>query len=192
MDGTNKDKRLTAIANIRAALLNLGFPVEEESMADTPRRVVDSWLEMTRGQHEDPADHLAVTFSAEEYDQAVALAGIPFVSVCEHHMLPFIGTASVAYLPDKQVVGLSKLARTVDIYARRPQLQERLTKQIADAISTNLEPRGVAVVVEAAHSCMTSRGALKPGALMRTSALRGVFRTSPEARVEAMKLLNGG
>ena len=175
---------------VREALGALGFPVDGDGMKDTPRRVVKAWLEMSAGRFEDPEKHLKVVFDEDKYDQAVALADIPFVSLCEHHMLPFTGTAGVAYLPAGKVVGLSKLARVVDVFARRPQLQERLTAQIADAVEKHLEPRGVVVTISAVHSCMTCRGAMKSGAVMRTSALRGVPHGSGKLRAEMLEMLN--
>lgn len=179
-----------AEAKVREALAALGFPVDGDGMKDTPRRVVKAWLEMSAGRFDSPEEHLKVVFDGGEYDEAVALANIPFVSLCEHHMLPFTGTAGVAYLPQGKVVGLSKLARVVDVYARRPQLQERLTAQIADAMQTHLAPKGVVVTVEATHSCMTCRGAMKAGAVMRTSALRGQPHTDGVLRAEMLDMLN--
>jgi len=181
-----------AIPLLHRALEVLGFPVNEDGMKGTPKRVAKAWLEMSAGMDASPEPFLNVTFEEGAYDQAVALAGIPFVSLCEHHMLPFSGTAGVAYIPDGRVVGLSKLARTVDVFARRPQLQERLTQQVAEAVSKHLKPKGVAVVIEAQHSCMTCRGAMKPGAVMRTSAMRGAFMDDAASRAEVMRLLNGG
>ncbi len=175
---------------VREALSALGFPIDGAGMKDTPRRVVKAWLEMSAGRFEDPEKHLKVVFDEEDYDQAVALANIPFVSLCEHHMLPFTGTAGVAYLPKGKVVGLSKLARVVDVFARRPQLQERLTAQIADAVEKHLEPRGVVVTISAVHSCMTCRGAMKSGAVMRTSALRGQPHKDGDLRAEMLEMLN--
>ena len=157
-------------------------------LVETPERVARALVEMTEGYHLDPAAILGVTFEAE-YDQIVALARIPFVSTCEHHLLPFIGYAGVAYLPQGRVVGLSKLARLVDVYAKRLQLQERMTQQIAVAMMDHLNPRGALVLVEAEHSCMACRGVKKPGAVMRTSAVRGTFLTDPTAKDEAMRLL---
>ena len=179
-----------AEAKVRDALKALGFPVDGDGMKETPRRVVKAWLEMSAGRHEDPAKHLGVVFDEDGYDQAVALADIPFVSLCEHHMLPFTGVAGVAYLPKGKVVGLSKLARVVDVFARRPQLQERLTAQIADAVEKHLKPKGVVVTISATHSCMTCRGAMKAGAVMRTSALRGQPHEDGILRAEMLEMLN--
>jgi GTP cyclohydrolase I len=188
---TDADERiLTAEAQVRLALLALDFPVDKEGMKDTPKRVVKAWLEMSAGRYEAAEKHLAVVFEGGGYDEAVALANIPFVSLCEHHMLPFSGVAGVAYLPEGRVVGLSKLARVVDVYSRRPQLQERLTAEIADAVEQYLAPKGVIVTVEATHSCMTCRGAMKAGAVMRTSALRGQPHTDGTLRAEMLDMLN--
>jgi len=174
---------------VRALLVALGHDPMSDGLKDTPRRVTEAFAEMTAGYFADPAKLLAVSFEAEKYDEIVALANISFVSMCEHHLLPFTGRAGVAYIPRDKVVGLSKLARVVDVYARRFQLQERLTKQIAEAIDIHLAPRAVAVVIEAEHSCMTCRGVMKQGAVMRTSCLTGGFQTDPAARAEALRLL---
>ena len=179
-----------AAALVRQALAALGFEVESKGTEATPRRIVKAWMEMSAGRFEDPAKHWSVVFEEDKYDQAVALANIPFVSLCEHHMLPFTGCAGVAYLPKGKVVGLSKLARVVDVFARRPQLQERLTAQIADAVEKHLKPKGVIVTVEATHSCMTCRGAMKVGAVMRTSALRGQPHKDGVLRAEMLEMLN--
>jgi len=178
----------TAEDSVRALLMALGHDANADGLKDTPRRVVKAMVEMTSGYKEDPAKHLSVCFEAE-YDEIVALSDIPFVSMCEHHLLPFSGKAGVAYIPKDKVVGLSKLARVVDVFARRLQIQERLTQQVAQAIEENLNPRAVAVVIEAEHSCMTCRGVMKPGAVMRTSALRGAFHGDAAARSEALRLL---
>jgi len=138
--------------------------------------------------HEDPREHIRSVFT-ENYDEIVLLRDIPFYSICEHHLLPFIGSAHVAYLPSGGVIGVSKLARIVDCFARRLQSQERLTYQIADFIMSNLKPQGVAVVIEASHSCMTIRGIKKPGSVMVTSALRGIFRRDPKSRNEVLGLM---
>jgi len=174
---------------IRSFLTALGHKVDSDGLRDTPRRVSEAFVQMTAGYFEHPEKLLSVTFEAEKYDEIVALADISFVSMCEHHLLPFTGKAGVAYVPKAKVVGLSKLARVVDVYARRLQLQERLTKQVAEAIAKYLDPIAVAVVIEAEHSCMTCRGAMKPGAVMRTSSMQGTFRTNPAARAEALRLL---
>lgn len=185
-------RRAQAIDGVGALLRGLGFEhAEDEGLHDTPRRVADALLEMTRGYNVDPGELLGVTFS-EKCEDIVALAHIPFVSLCEHHLLPFVGHAGVAYIPSRgRVVGLSKLARLVDCYAKRLQLQERMTNQIADAIQTHLDPVAVAVVVEAEHQCMACRGASKPGAVMLTSSMHGSFRDKPAARHEVLQLLRG-
>jgi len=162
-----------------------GEDIGSEALAETPRRVVESWIERTGGYQKDPSEILRVTFPAH-CDEMVTLRDITFFSTCEHHLLPFSGRASVAYLPgcDGRVVGISKLARLVDCFARRLQLQERMTAQIADALVEHLGPAGVGVVVEASHLCMVCRGVMKSGATMRTTALRGVLRDSDAARAE--------
>lgn len=181
---------------VRALLILAGRDPTDEAVRDTPDRVVRAWMEMTSGTAVDVAKVLARQFAAGEYDEVVCLRDIEFVSVCEHHLLPFTGRAAVAYLPGGEagahrVVGLSKLARLVDAYARRPQLQERMTAQIADTLVEHLHPRGVAVLVEAEHACMTCRGVGKRAARMGTSVMRGVFRDKPEARAEVLALLRG-
>jgi GTP cyclohydrolase I len=175
-----------AVAEI---LLAIGEDPEREGLRDTPARVAKMYAELLSGMREDPEVHLKSVF-AENYDEIVLLRDIPFYSVCEHHMLPFIGSAHVAYLPTGRVLGVSKLARIVDCFAKRLQCQERLTGQIADLIMTRLEPLGVAVVLEASHSCMTIRGIKKPGSTMVTSALRGTFRKDPRSRLEILSLLH--
>lgn len=175
-----------AVRNLLAAL---GEDADREGLRDTPRRVAKMYKELFSGLGSDPAEHLQRVFT-EEYDEIVLLRGINFYSLCEHHLLPFHGQAHVAYLPDGKVVGLSKLARTVDAFARRPQVQERMTSQIADALMTHLSPRGAVVVVEAEHLCMKMRGVQKPDGVMVTSAVRGTFKESPAARAEVMALIN--
>ena len=169
----------------------LGEDPSREGLRDTPARVARMYEELFSGLRSDPAKHLQRVFQ-ENYDEVVLLRDIDFYSLCEHHLLPFYGRAHVAYLPKGRVVGLSKLARTVEAFARRPQVQERLTCQIADAIMEHLEPQGAAVVIEAQHLCMKMRGLQKPNGVMVTSALRGVFKTCPSARAEVLALLNGG
>ena len=148
------------------------------------------YAEIYRGLHENPADHLTVTFAAE-HDEMVLVRDIPLYGSCEHHLIPFAGRAHVAYIPgrDGRITGLSKIARLVEGFARRPQVQERLTTQIADALVTALEPEGVLVMIEAEHLCMSMRGVKKPGALTVTSAVRGLFKTNPATRAEAMSLI---
>lgn len=161
-----------------------------EGIKDTPRRAAAAFHELTRGYWEDPAE-LFTTFEADEYDQLVLQRGVAFYSLCEHHLLPFHGRAHVGYLPGERIVGLSKLARLVGLYSRRLQVQERLTDQIAAALDRYLEPRGVIVVIEAAHLCMEMRGVQARGASTTTSSLRGVFLHKPEARAEALALIRG-
>lgn len=173
---------------VRDLLGALGHDVTEPGLCDTPRRVAKMYGELFAGLNDDPAKHLSRTFP-EQCDEIVLLRDIDFASICEHHLLPFIGRAHVAYLPSDCVVGLSKLARTVDAYARRPQVQERLTAQIADALMTHLNARGALVVIESEHFCMKIRGVNKPNSVMVTSAVRGHFKTNPAARAEAMALI---
>lgn len=177
---------------VREILAAIGEDPDREGLRDTPARVARAYAEIFGGLHESPAPHLARVFG-EATDDAVVVRGIRFSSMCEHHLLPFRGVAHVAYLPDgERVVGLSKLARTVDVFARRPQVQERLTNQIADALVEHLSPRGVAVVVESEHLCMTMRGAKKESASMVTSALRGVYREDRGLRSEILGLMTKG
>jgi GTP cyclohydrolase I len=176
---------------VRDLLKAVGEDPEREGLAGTPRRVADMFREVFAGLHEDPAGLLDVTFD-ERHEEMIVLRDIPFYSMCEHHLLPFSGIAHVAYIPRGRVVGISKLARVVDCLARRPQLQERLTSQIADLIEERLQPRGVAVVVKAEHLCMTMRGIKKPGSKVVTSATRGGFRAREATRMEFLALLNGG
>jgi len=173
----------------REILLALGEDIEREGLVNTPVRVAKMYAELLAGKQEDPKKHIKSIFN-ENYDEIVLLRDIPFYSVCEHHMMPFIGTAHVAYLPDGVVLGVSKLARIVDCFARRLQVQERLTDQIADFLMENLRPKGIAVVLEASHSCMTIRGIKKPGSVMVTSSLRGTLRSDPRSRSEVMSLIH--
>ena len=169
----------------------IGEDPQREGLLKTPERVARMYAELFAGMNEDPAEHLEVNFT-ENYDEMVVLRDIPFYSMCEHHMLPFMGVAHVAYLPGDKVVGLSKLARVVESFARRPQIQERLTSQIADLIMEKLDAKGAAVIIEANHTCTTIRGVKKPGSVMVTSAMRGLFRKNIATRNEAMNLLTGG
>ncbi len=168
-------------------LTYIGEDPTRDGLLDTPARVARSLAELTAGYQADVGALLGVTFDVA-CDEMVVVRGIDFVSLCEHHMLPFTGTASVAYVPGERVVGLSKIARLVDAYAQRLQVQERMTNQIADAMVEHLAPAGVGVIVEGAHACMGCRGVRKPGARMLTSALRGVLRDKPEARAEFLAL----
>jgi len=169
-------------------LLAVGEDPEREGLKETPERVARMYAELLAGMHEDPKEHLRSVFT-ENYDEIVLLRNIPFYSICEHHLMPFIGKAHVAYLPSGAILGISKLARIVDCFARRLQAQERLTYQIADFIMNNLKTQGVAVVLEASHSCMTIRGIKKPGSTMVTSAVRGIFKRDPKTRSEVMSLI---
>lgn len=173
---------------VREILLAVGEDPDREGLLKTPSRVARAYKEMMAGLWEDPRQHLKTVFH-ERYDEVVLLRNIDFNSICEHHLLPFTGKAHVAYLPGGKVVGLSKLARLVEGYARRPQVQERLTTQIADALMEELSPIGAACVVEATHTCMTIRGVKKPGSTMVTSALRGIFRDNPASRSEILTLM---
>jgi len=175
---------------IRELLIAIGEDPDREGLVKTPNRVARAYGELTSGLRENPNLHLRTVFT-ESYDEVVLLRDIPFHSMCEHHLLPFTGRAHVAYLPDGKVVGLSKLARLVDGYARRPQVQERLTMQIADAMMEELAPMGAACVIEAVHTCMTIRGAKKTGSVMVTSALRGIFKENPSSRHEILSLMYG-
>jgi GTP cyclohydrolase I len=178
---------LDALGAVTDLLVYLGEDPGRQGLVDTPRRVVAYLKELTRGYGEDPADYLATVFE-DDCDEMVVLTGITFTSLCEHHLLPFSGTATVGYVPDGLVVGLSKLARVVDTYAHRLQLQERLTREIAETITDHLHPKGVGVVLRASHGCMEHRGVSKPGAKFVTSSMTGVLRTKPEARAEFMAL----
>ncbi|MHC5060983.1 MAG: GTP cyclohydrolase I FolE [Planctomycetota bacterium] len=174
---------------VRQILLAVGEDADREGLQRTPARVANMYAELLAGMWRDPKEHLKSVFS-EDYNEVVLLRDISFYSVCEHHMMPFIGKAHVAYLPDGKVLGVSKLARVVDCFARRLQVQERLTVQIADFFMDNLKPKGVAVVIEASHSCMTIRGIKKPGSSMVTSALRGIFIRDSKSRNEVLRLMN--
>jgi GTP cyclohydrolase IA len=166
----------------------IGENPEREGLLETPRRVVDAYKELLWGMDKDPREVLGVGFE-ENHHELVLVKDIPFYSLCEHHMLPFYGMAHVAYIPDGRVVGLSKLARAVEIFARRLQLQERLTTQVADAMVDSLHPIGVGVVIDAEHMCMTMRGVQKPGSRTMTSAMRGIFREDAASRAELFSLL---
>ena len=175
---------------VREILLAVGENPDREGLLETPARVARSYVELMSGLSENPRTHLRTVFH-EKYDEVVLLRDIEFNSLCEHHLLPFTGRAHVAYLPDGKVVGLSKLARLVEGYARRPQVQERLTMQIADAVMDELSPIGAVCVIEAVHTCMTIRGVRKPGSVMVTSALRGIFKDNPSSRAEVLALISG-
>lgn len=177
---------------VREILEAIGEDPDREGLVRTPRRVAEMYEEVFAGLADDPAEHLAVTFAAD-HDEMIMVKDIPLYSVCEHHLAPFVGRAHVAYIPNAsgRITGLSKLARLVDSYAGRPQVQERLTSQIADELDEKLAPRGVLVVVEAEHLCMSMRGVQKPGATTVTSAVRGAFRDKAATRAEAMAFIHG-
>lgn len=177
-------------AAARMILEAVGEDPDREGLRETPARMGRMYAEVFAGLREDPSEVLATVFT-EDCDEIVLVKDIPFYSMCEHHLLPFFGKAHVAYLPGKRIVGISKLARAVEHFARRPQVQERLTNQIADLICEALDPRGVAVVMEATHTCMTMRGVRKPGSSVVTSAMRGVIRSSVASRTEVMGLIQG-
>ncbi|MGL5928386.1 MAG: GTP cyclohydrolase I FolE [Dermatophilaceae bacterium] len=181
-----------AAAAVRELLLAIGEDPDREGLRDTPTRVAKAARELYAGLWQDPADVLATTFSID-HDELIIVRDIPMYSVCEHHLLPFHGVAHVGYIPDEsgRVTGLSKLARLVEVFARRPQVQEQITTQVADALVEHLGVRGVIVVIEAEHTCMSMRGVRKPGSRTITSAVRGQLR-DPATRAEAMALLSGG
>jgi GTP cyclohydrolase IA len=178
---------------VREILLAIGEDPDRDGIRRTPRRVAEMYAEICAGMYEDPSRHLVTTFE-EEHDEMVMVRDIPLYSICEHHLIPFHGHAHVAYIPndDGRITGLSKLARLVDGYAKRPQVQERLTTQIADALVERLQPRGAFVMIEAEHLCMSMRGVRKPGSLTVTSAVRGLFKDSQATRSEALALLGLG
>jgi GTP cyclohydrolase I len=179
-------------AAVREILFAIGEDPDRDGLLNTPARVARMYAEVCGGLHEDPDKHLQVTFEAG-HDEMVMVRDIPLYSLCEHHLIPFIGKAHVAYIPGEngRITGLSKLARLVDAYAKRPQVQERLTAQVADEIVKSLQPRGVLVVVEAEHLCMSMRGVRKAGASTVTSAVRGLFRENAATRAEAMDFVRG-
>ena len=200
-DGRGEVGRLTGPADpafdhakiergVRLILEGIGEDLDRDGLRDTPGRVARMYAEITSGLRDDPTQVLQAVFE-EGHDEMVMVRDIPLASICEHHLIPFVGKAHVAYIPNEegQITGLSKLARLVDGLAKRPQVQERLTAQIADAMVERLEPRGALVVIEAEHLCMTMRGVRKPGAVTVTSAVRGSFRDSMSTRLEAMNLL---
>ena len=182
-----------ATAHARAMMSELGIDVDAEGTTATPARFVRALLELTHGARADPDRHFAVTFPAPSPDPPmVVVPGVPFTSLCEHHLLAFTGTATIGYLPAGRIVGLSKLARVAQEYAARPQVQERLGDQIVEAITRNLDTRGAACVLRSVHSCMTLRGARAAGAEMVTSHLAGAFRDDPAARAEFLQFAAGG
>ena len=178
-------------AAVREILEAIGEDPDRDGLLDTPARVARMYAEIFAGLHDMPEKHLKTTFEAD-HDEMVMVRDIPIYSACEHHLIPFIGKAHIAYIPgeDGRITGLSKLARLADVYARRPQVQERLTVQVADALERVLNPRGVLVVVQAEHLCMSMRGVRKAGTTTVTSAVRGLFRTNAATRYEAMRLID--
>jgi len=175
---------------VREILIAIGEDPDREGLQDTPDRIARMYAEIFAGLHTDPAIFLQKTFT-QKHDEMVLVKDIEFASCCEHHLLPFFGKAHVAYLPNGQIVGLSKLARVVDAVARRPQVQERMTEEIADLIMAHLKPRGVAVIIEANHACMSVRGVRQPSAMTITSSMRGGFLDNPATRAELMSLVFG-
>jgi len=188
--GTDRDE---IAVHVRGILEAIGEDVDRDGLKRTPERVAEMYEELFEGLHKDPIDELDVIFDAD-HDEMIMVRDIPLASFCEHHLIPFIGQAHVAYIPNEsgQITGLSKLVRAVDVLAKRPQVQERLTTQIADAIEKALDPRGVFVVIEAEHLCMSMRGVRKPGSQTVTSAVRGIFRRNEATRAEAMSLIARG
>jgi len=180
-------------AGVRLVLEGIGEDPSREGLLRTPERVAEMYEEIFAGLEQDAAEHFCVTFN-EGHQEMVLVRDIPLYSVCEHHLVPFMGRAHVAYIPGKsgRICGLSKLARVVDVFAKRPQVQERMTSQIADTIVEHLEPAGVIVVIEAEHLCMSMRGVQKPGAITTTSAVRGILERNPATRSEAMALITRG
>lgn len=175
---------------VKEILAAVGEDPDREGLLETPARVARMYAELFSGLHSDPGRHLKKVFP-EEYDQMVLVRDITFNSMCEHHLLPFMGVAHIGYLPNHKVTGLSKLARVVEEVSHRPQVQERMTHQIADLIEEVLDAKGVVVVLEATHTCMTIRGVRKPGSLTVTSAVRGLLKTNISSRAEALSLING-
>ncbi|MDT4938664.1 MAG: cyclohydrolase [Pseudonocardiales bacterium] len=181
-----------AEAAVRELLIAVGEDPDREGLRATPRRVARAYAETFAGLFVEPDDVLQTTFD-ERHDELVLVKDIPLYSTCEHHLIPWHGTAAVGYIPgpDGRITGLSKLARVVDLYARRPQVQERLTSQVADAVMHRLEPQGVIVVIQAEHLCMAMRGVRKPGSITMTSAVRGIFQSDQRTRAEALSLILG-
>ena len=177
-------------AAVREILFAIGEDPDRDGLLDTPNRVARMYAEVCAGLHQEPSEHLATMFEAD-HDEMVMVRDIPMYSLCEHHLIPFIGKAHVAYIPNRSgnVIGLSKVARLVDGFAKRPQVQERLTRQVADALEEHLQPRGVLVVMEAEHLCMSMRGVRKAGSSTVTSSVTGIFRANVATRAEAMRFL---
>jgi len=198
MESTNQvDGKKTAVDQprieraVREILAAVGDDPDREGLRETPARVARMYAELFAGMHVDPRQYLEKFFT-EKYDEIVLVRDIGFCSVCEHHLMPFTGKAHIGYMPAGKVIGLSKLARVVEAVARRPQVQERITEEIADLLLSELGARGVAVVIEATHTCMTVRGVRKPGSLCVTSAMKGIFRSNLSTRSEVMQLIYGG
>jgi GTP cyclohydrolase I len=190
MKSPHTTTRDEAIAAVRTLIRWAGDDPDREGLIETPDRVVRAYREFFSGYGQDPAEILAKTFSeVDGYDEMIVMNDIRFESHCEHHMVPIIGKAHIGYLPDRRVVGISKLARLVEVYARRLQIQEKMTVQIADTLQQVLQPKGVAVMVEAAHQCMTTRGVHKPGASLVTSRMLGAFREDPATRREFLAII---
>jgi GTP cyclohydrolase IA len=177
-------------AAVREILAAVGDDPDREGLRETPARVARMYAELFSGLRGDPREHLKKCFT-QKYDEIVLVKDITFNSMCEHHLLPFMGQAHVAYLPKGKIVGLSKLARVVEVVAHRPQVQERMTEEIADLLMDELDARGVGVILEAEHTCMTIRGVKKPGSICTTSAMRGAFKSNPSTRAELMALIYG-
>lgn len=189
LKGENKVVEHDAVVEaVRSLLLAIGENPDREGLEGTPRRIAEMYKEVFGGMDQDPMEVLSVGFE-EGHEEMVIVRDIPFYSMCEHHLLPFHGVVHVGYIPKGRIVGISKLARAVEIYARRPQVQERLTSQIADAVMEVVKPRGVGVIIEAEHLCMTMRGVKKPGSKVVTSATRGIFRTKEVTRAEFMAIV---
>jgi GTP cyclohydrolase IA len=178
-------------AAVREILLAVGEDPDREGLRDTPARIARMYEEMFAGLHRDPSSVLKKTF-VEKYDEMVLVKDITFDSICEHHLLPFFGKAHIAYIPNGKIVGLSKLARVVELVARRPQVQERMTEELADLVMNELDAQGAGIVLEASHTCMSIRGIRKPGSVCTTSAMRGIFRANLTTRSEFLALINTG
>ncbi len=199
-DGENDESRSGQSANpvdharieaaVREILAAVGEDPDREGLLETPARVARMYAELFSGLHDDPRAHLQKFFT-EDYDEVVLVRDISFNSMCEHHLLPFMGKTHIGYIPKGKVIGLSKLGRVVESVSRRPQVQERMTEEIANLLVSELDAKGVAVVVEATHSCMTMRGVRKPGSLCVTSAMKGLFRSNQSSRAEIMQLIYG-
>lgn len=185
--GVDMDRLELAVREILSAV---GEDPDREGLLETPGRVARMYAELFSGLHDDPRQYLQKVFT-EKYDEVVLVRDISFNSMCEHHLLPFMGKAHIGYIPNGKVLGLSKLARVVESVSRRPQVQERMTEEVAHLIESELDAKGVAVVVEATHTCMTIRGVRKPGSMCVTSAMKGLFRTNQSSRTEIMQLING-